>query len=397
MLTENRSIYNMKMMKAGLIGVFGRGRNGWLMHQPENGWEIVAGADTKQSSRDKFAEKFPEAQLFEDYRELLKRSDIDAVMIATPDFCHEEQAIAALKAGKAVFLEKPLALTIEGCDRILRTAYETGTKLFLGHNMRYYPVILKMKEIIDSGIIGDVQCGWCRHFINYGGDAYFRDWHSEQRYSNGLLLQKGAHDIDVIHWLMGSYTSRVVGMGMLSVYDKCPRRPADSEGCAVWSIDQYPPLECHGFSPVIDVEDHNMIMMQLENGAQACYMQCHYTPDSERNYTFIGTKGRLENIGDAGKYEIHVWTRRGPRATPDIIYKLKEVEGTHGGSDPAMINAFLEFVRSGKVPNTTPIAAREAVAAGVLGHISMRNGCEPQAVPPLAEELIRYFENNQQK
>lgn len=103
----------------------------------------------------------------------------------------------------------------------------TGSKLFVGHNMRYFPVVLKMKEIIDSGLIGDVQCGWCRHFINYGGDAYFRDWHSERKNTNGLLLQKGAHDIDVMHWLMGSRTRRVVGMGMLSVYDRCSRRSPD--------------------------------------------------------------------------------------------------------------------------------------------------------------------------
>ena len=387
----------MKMMKVGLIGVGGRGHNGWQMHKPEEGWEIVAGADPKASAREEFQEKFPQAKVFDNYADLLKIKGIDAVMIASPDYCHEEQAVAALKAGKALFLEKPMAITIEGCDRILRTAYETGSKLFVGHNMRYFPAILKMKEIIDSGIIGDIQCGWCRHFISYGGDSYFRDWHSEQKNTTGLLLQKGAHDIDVMHWLMGAKTKRVVGMGMLSVYDKCARRSADTEGDASWHEDHYPPLEQTGFSPVINVEDHNMVMMQLDNGAQACYMQCHYAPDAERNYTFIGTKGRVENIGDHGKCEIHVWTTRGPRETPDIIYKLKPVEGGHGGADPCTVQSFLDFVRDGKRPNTIPTAARDAVAAGVLGHYSMRHGNVPQEVPPLDPELIRYFENNQQK
>ena len=226
----------MKRMKVGLIGVAGRGKNGWQMHKPEEGWEIVAGADPHPRSRAEFHEKFPNADLFDNYAELLKIREIDAVMIASPDNFHEEQAVAALEAGKAVFLEKPMAITIEGCDRILRTAYETGTKLFVGHNMRYFPSILTMKRVIDAGTIGEVQCGWCRHFINYGGDAYFRDWHSEQKNTTGLLLQKGAHDIDVMHWLMGSYTRQVVGMGMLSVYDKCARRSPDTEGCALWDI-----------------------------------------------------------------------------------------------------------------------------------------------------------------
>ena len=137
-----------------------------------------------------------------------------------------------------------MAITIDGCDKLLKTAYETGSKLYLGHNMRHFPAILKMKEIIDSGLIGELRAGWCRHFVNYGGDAYFRDWHSERKNTTGLLLQKGAHDIDVMHWLMGGYTNSVVGMGMLSVYDKCARRShAEGAGCAAWSDARWPPLE----------------------------------------------------------------------------------------------------------------------------------------------------------
>ncbi|MEI8352725.1 MAG: Gfo/Idh/MocA family oxidoreductase, partial [bacterium] len=245
------------------------------------------------------------------------------------------------------------------------------------------------------GLLGEIQAGWCRHFINYGGDAYFRDWHSERKNVTGLLLQKGAHDIDVMHWLMGGYTRTVAGMGMLSVYNKCKRRPPKVQGSARWDNSHWPPLEQEGFSPVINVEDHNMVMMQLDNGTQACYMQCHYTPDAERNYTFIGTRGRIENIGDSGDCAVHVWTQRTARATPDIIHHLKPVEGSHGGSDPAIINEFLRFVRDGIKTKTSPVAARNAVAVGVLGHQSMRAGCHALKIPPLPRDLIRYFENGQ--
>ena len=156
-------------------------------------------------------------------------------------------------------------------------------------------------------------------------------------------------------------------MGMLSVYNRCARRTEDEKGCSKWKNAQYPPLEQTGFSPIIDVEDHNMVMMQLENGAQMTYVQCHYTPDAERNYTFIGTKGRVENIGDAGNCQVHVWTRRGPRETPDIVYHLKPAVGGHGGADTPIIENFLDFVRFGAKTNTSPVAARQSVAAGVLG------------------------------
>lgn len=386
----------MKEIRIGVVGTGGRGAHAALAHRPEQGFFVVAGADPSEASREKFREKFPEAALYSDYRELLADPSISVVFIMVPDFLHEEMAIAALEAGKAVYLEKPLAITLDGCDRVLAAAMRTRSKLFVGHNMRYYPVVLKMKEIIDSGLIGDVQCGWCRHFVGYGGDAYFRNWHSERRNTGGLLLQKGSHDIDVMHFLMGGYTQRVTGMGMLSVYNRCARRDPALPGSARWDADQYPPLGQGGFSPVIDVEDHNMILMQLDNGSQASYLQCHYSPDAERNYTFIGTRGRVENIGDNDHCQIHVWTRRGPRATPDIVYHLKPAAGGHGGSDDPIITDFLQFVREGKTPCVSPVAARNAVAAGILGHDSMRNGNMPQTVPPLPPELLQYFDNGQQ-
>lgn len=392
-----------KNWKIGVIGVYGRGRHAYKAHRPEQGFEIVMGADPYDPSPKtlanpeykSFTDTFPGSTLVKDYKELVANKDIDIVFVMSPDHCHEDQVVAALEAGKHVYVEKPMAITVEGCDRILKTAYRTKAKLFVGHNMRYFPAILKMKEVIDSGMIGKIQCGWCRHFINYGGDAYFRDWHSEQKNTTGLLLQKGAHDIDVMHWLMGGSTKRVVGMGMLSVYDKLPRRKPEEFGDATFNNAHWPPMEQSGFSPVIDVEDHNMIMMQLDNGAQATYMQCHYAPDSERNYTFIGTAGRVENIGDNGKCEIHVWTNRGPRETPDVIYKLKPAVGSHGGADGPIIDNFLDFVANGAKTNANPVGARNSVAAGVLGHYSMRNGNVPMDVPELDKDLIEYFINGQ--
>jgi predicted dehydrogenase len=388
----------MKEIKIGVIGVGGRGGIARNAHLPEAGFRIVAGVDVNDEHL-KNLKEFAGDSVFvtKDYRKLLALKEIDAVFVTSPDFLHEEHALAALLAGKSVYLEKPMAITVEGCDRLLKAAYKTGAKLYLGHNMRHFPVILKMKEVIDSGLIGTVQAGWCRHFISYGGDAYFKDWHSEQKNTTGLLLQKGAHDIDVLHWLMGAYTRTVVGMGMLSVYDQCKRRAPHEPGNRKWSNTHWPPLEQTGLSPVIDVEDHNMVMMQLANGSQACYMQCHYTPDAERNYTFIGTRGRVENIGDSGHCKVHVWTQRGPRDTPDMVHHLKPLEGSHGGSDPAIIREFMKFVRDGVKTNTSPVAARNSVAVGVLGHKSMRSGCNAEKIPQLPANLLKYFDNGQMK
>ena len=134
-----------------MIGVGGRGEVFYQNnHLPDEGYEIIAGADPSQKALDDFHKLIPTVKCFSDYREVLAMDEIDAVFIMTPDFLHEEMAVAALNAGKHVYLEKQLAITLEGCENILRTAMKNKRKLYLGHNMRFMPVIQKMKEMIDT-------------------------------------------------------------------------------------------------------------------------------------------------------------------------------------------------------------------------------------------------------
>ncbi|HOC03280.1 MAG TPA: Gfo/Idh/MocA family oxidoreductase, partial [bacterium] len=111
-----------KKLKIGVIGAGGRGRLAHLAHKPEEGVELIAGVDMNKKVLEEFKEKFPDSFVSTDYRELLKIKDIDAVFVTTPDFLHEEHALAAIEAGKAVYLEKPMTITIDGCDKILKRA-----------------------------------------------------------------------------------------------------------------------------------------------------------------------------------------------------------------------------------------------------------------------------------
>lgn len=389
----------MKDLRIGVIGAGGRGALSRLAHKPGEGSRLAAAADTNEESLAQFRSDYgDDVFITTDYRELITRDDVDACFICTPDFLHEEMAVNALEAGMPIYLEKPIATTIEGCDRILNAAMGNKTRLYVGHNMRHFPMILKMKEVIDSGAIGEVQAAWCRHFVSYGGDAYFKDWHSERRYVTSLLLQKGAHDIDVLHWLCGGYTRRTVGMGKLSVYNRCEdRRDPDEPGKAGFDSSNWPPLSQKKVSPKIDVEDHNMVMMELDNGVQVSYMQCHYTPDAWRNYTIIGTEGRIENRGDVGRCRVEVTNvRYDGFEDPDTIHQLKPDEGGHGGGDPRIVEEFLAFLRGDvDVTNTSPVAARNAVAVGVKGAESIRSGNVPYDIPPLAPGVREYFDGGQ--
>ena len=380
------------------IGVIGAGGRGWLAscaHKPEEGVRLVAGADIVPAALEKFQRWFGDDTLVtDDYRQVLARPDVQAVFVTTPDYWHEEHAIAALEAGKDVYLEKPMAITIAGCDRILETAYRLKRKLYVGHNMRHMAIIQKMKELIDEGAIGEVKAGWCRHFVCYGGDAYFKDWHAEQSKATSLLLQKGAHDIDVLHWLCGGYSQRVSAMGNLTVYNQITDRHDPSErGDASWSLENWPPLSLTGLNPVVDVEDLSMMLMQLDNGVIASYQQCHYAPDGWRNYTIIGTEGRIENFGDApGKSRVKLWNKRHHyESAGDIEFPIHEETGSHGGADPRIVGEFVRYVREGGKVKTSPIAARYSVAAGCMAAESLRSGSAPRDIPPLPDEITAYF------
>lgn len=381
------------------FGVVGLGlRSGLAKHAQGEGSRIVAVCDPVEAQRQAALAEYPEADAYADHTELLDLK-LDGVFLTTPDDLHEDPAIDFLRAGVAVFVEKPLAITTSGCDRVLQAAYETGSRLYVGHNMRHMPVVLTMRELIQAGTIGEVKAIWCRHFVGHGGDFYFKDWHADRRRSTSLLLQKGAHDIDVMHWLAGGYTTRANALGGLTVYggiedrqDRSGQRFADFV-----SEDNWPPLAQQGMAPVMDVEDLSMANLQLDNGVFMTYQQCHYTPDYWRNYTVIGTAGRLENFGDTSGGVVKVWNskRSGYREDADLVVEIPAAEGGHGGADPRLVAEFVRFVRDGSPTLTSPIAARAAVAAGYAATTSLRTGGTPIDVPALDPALVEYFGNGQ--
>ncbi|MFL6027337.1 MAG: Gfo/Idh/MocA family protein [Friedmanniella sp.] len=382
------------------VGILGFGLRSGLAHyahQPARGSRVVAVCDPDlQRLRAAGQELGDQVRLVPDLDALFEL-ELDALMILTPDHLHEEHAVRALDHGIPTFLEKPMAVSTEAADRILATAYRTGTRLYVGHNMRHMPVITAMRDAVLAGRVGEVRAIWCRHFVSTGGDYYFKDWHADRSKTLGLLLQKGAHDIDVIHWLGGGYATTAQAMGRLSVYgDITDRRDNRDRRMAEWySTDSWPPTAQRELAPVLDVEDLSMANFALDNGVLASYQQCHFTPDYWRNYTVIGTAGRIENFGDGTDATVKLWNTRSDtyRAEPDELIPLPApAAGGHGGADPLLVKEFLRFARDGGPTMTSPVAARHAVAAGAAATSSLRAGGQVVPIPPLRPEIEAYFE-----
>ncbi len=274
----------------------------------------------------------------------------------------------------------------------------------IGFNMRYMNIFRTMKDAIDAGEIGEPKAVWVRHFVGPGGNWYYHDWHAVSRNATGLLLQKASHDIDMIHWLTGRYTTRAAATGALSYYGgdkpndlRCPDCDEQDE-CIEFqgrkrSDGPAPPNDGNRmdqcvFREEVDVEDQSIVMMELEGGLQATYMQCHFAPDYWRNYTIIGTEGRVENLDDQSRVILRI-RRRSKRwhENADREIAVPPAEGSHGGADPVICRDFIDMIADGKRPLATPLAGRMSVAVGCAATWSLRNGWQPVTIPAVPEEI----------
>ena len=189
-----------------VLGAHNRGKIALLAHMPDEGLRVTAACALHLDGLNIYWEKCGlDIFLTTDYREVLELKEVDAVFICTPDHLHAEHAIAALRAGKHVFLEKPMAISTEDCDAILREAEVAKGKLYVGHNMRFFPVIRKMHELIAAGRIGRVEAIWCRHFISYGGMHISRIGTRSARTPQGCYFRK-AHTTSMSFIILQGHT-----------------------------------------------------------------------------------------------------------------------------------------------------------------------------------------------
>ena len=384
-------------LRVGVVGLGARSRLATHVETDQNGARIVAACDPDPAARTRCAEllgKDPETfPIVGSVRELIELG-LGAAFVTSPDATHCHVTAELLEAGIPVYLEKPMANTLESATRILTTAYETRAHLQIGHTMRRAPFVQQMRDLILEDAIGEVKTIWCRHFIGNGGDHYFKDRHANRERSRDPLLM-AADDLDAMHWLTGSRARDVVGMGDLLVYGRTNRNESknDQSMTSSFSLDDWLPEEQAGLKDAMDVEDVSMLMARMESGALASYQQCHFSPDNWRNYTVIGTRGRLENFGNSDDGVIRLWDRR---SFYDAKGSLEvAIRGDDKDADSLTVAEFLRFARTGISTGATPLDAWQAVATAIQATESLRDGSTPRRIPSLPVQLVEYFANDQ--
>ncbi|HOJ30640.1 MAG TPA: Gfo/Idh/MocA family oxidoreductase [bacterium] len=249
------------------IGIIGLGRAGWGMHCCEldnfkDKFQIVAGCDIVQDFRKRFVEKYG-CKAYKRVEDLINDPDVELVDIASRSKDHVEHAIMALKANKYVFLEKPLATSYSEALKIDRLPASQKKKLFIRHNRRFDPAFQHIREIIASGILGQV------FEIKLRRNNYQRrnDWQTLKKYGGGLLLNWGPHIVD--HAL----------------------RFLDSPVKEMWS-------DLKKIAAAGDAEDHIHIILKGKNQMVVDLEISGGAAISESEYLVLGSKGALECTGN---------------------------------------------------------------------------------------------------
>jgi predicted dehydrogenase len=334
-----------------IIGAGSRGSSfsQFALDHPELA-RVVGVADPRPFYRQRVADQHDigDDNVAADWKELVSRPRFaDAVIIATPDRYHAEPAIAFAEAGYAMLLEKPMATNPEDCRRIVEAVLRNKILFAVFHDFRYFSYTQRLKEIIDSGAIGDIVAIQHSEPVGYWhyAHSYVRgNWRNEA-ISSPMLLAKSCHDIDWLRYLLGQPCVQVSSFGSLSHFRKSqkPAAAGDALRCLSCAYEPDCPYSAKRFylgrlhegklgwplaviTPVFteeaviealaegpygrcvyecdnDVVDHQVVNLLYANGVTASFTMTGCSEPGERLTTIFGTRGQIK--GDLGQLELY--------------------------------------------------------------------------------------------
>lgn len=378
-----------KTVTAIVLGASGRGKlyGDYSLEHPED-LKIVGIAELVDLRRNMYGDKYhvPGENRVSTWQEMLDRPKFaDAVIIATPDHLHYAPCMKALDLGYDILLEKPIAQTAQECIDLVAHAAKKSNIVGLTHVLRYSPYFLQLKEVIESGKIGDLVS--IQHFepveFDHMCHSYVRgSWHDAQK-STPLVLAKSSHDLDILYWLAGKPCKKVSAFGSLKHFVKenapegAPLRCTD--GCPAEADCPFSALKIYyrdrGWLYVFDLPedeeskgeailnylkttdygkcvyhcrnnqpDHYVMNMEFEGGVTAGFSIEAFTSYSGRRTRIMGTRGDI--VGDMESFTVTDFLTKEATVYDARAMDALNYEGVgHGGGDAGMIRDWIEAIR----------------------------------------------------
>lgn len=256
----------MRTINVGVIGVGAMGYNHARVYSKLDDVNLVAVSDVSEKTLNKVAKKY-NAKGYTEYEDLLNDPEIEAVSVCVPTTFHHGVVMEAIKHGKHVLVEKPIAFTLNEAEEMIAAAKEKGVFLGTGHVERFNPAIQKAKELIENDVIGDIVSISAKRVGPF----------PPRIQDVGVAIDLAIHDLDVMYYLFDEDVAQVYGT-MGSILDKC------------------------------DFEDHAEIMVNFENEGTGMLEVNWLTPYKRRQIEITGTDGIIsvdyieQNIDVYGKF-----------------------------------------------------------------------------------------------
>jgi predicted dehydrogenase len=329
-----------------VIGVGNRGSHLLRGVLAEPNAKVIAICDIKPDRLDKAATAAAQSNpaTEKDWRKVIDRKDVDAVFVATPPHLHSEMAVAALKAGKHVYCEKPIGVTPAQVRDLVKAAKQSKKVFHAGQQMRSQRQLAEAVNKIREGAIGDILMVKAqRHAaadINHEGSS--ADWYFDDSKSGGYLVEQSVHNLDLCNWVIGHHPTRVAGFGGTVLYKNDP--------------------------PGRDIMDSCSLTYEYPNGVRLSFTQMVFHPrgmPSGGQYVYVyGSKGAVDLMGGTNFYP------REAQGKPSQL-AAKQEEPTH-----AHITVFYECVRKGTPSNTDIMVGATAALTSIMG----REACVKQRI-----------------
>ena len=390
-----------KIVRIAIAGVGSRGKNAYgleLLNMKDRAKVVaVADIDPERLALAGDAHGVPDEMRFPSAEAMLAMPRLaDAMLVCTQDRQHVPHAVAALKKGYDVMMEKPISPKLEDLQEITRVARENGRRVVVCHVLRYTPFFQTIKKTIDSGVLGEVVSIQALENVRYWHQAHSfvrGNWRREED-TSPMILAKCCHDLDYLVWLCGKKCERVSSYGSLMYFKKsnapegaalrctqgCKAKescPYDAEkiyltnkdtgilcGNVEWPIDvlaENPTeekirhaIETGPYGRCVfhcdnDVVDHQIVNMQMEGGASLSLTMSAFTSIGGRTIKVMGTLGDL--WGDMHENRIRIGVFGKEPQVIDLGKEEKDFAG-HGGGDRLLMEQFVDLMQ-GKEPDGT--------------------------------------------
>ena len=385
------------------VGIIGVGRRGVYFGNPylceAGGYYISCVCDLYEDLvEDAIKEIGGDIAGYTDIDAFLAHPNLDAVIVATNDKTHAEVTYKVHAAKKHVFLEKPMAQTIEDCDGLI-DAWSGETVFMVGLELRYCTLMQECKKIMERGDIGRVIMANVVDNVSVGGNFYYHGARRKEAYIKSLILEKGTHSLDLANWLINDSPVKVYASGALDVFggdgEDILCIDCEKAGTCPYFRDRRYYVTDYGkeservldgdrcvYSKECETHDNSIVLVDYEHGARMSYTECHFTPEYTREFMFIGDKGKMTAFyNNEQEFKIMVWKRH---EKEPVYYYPPKIEddhvASHGGGDIGIVKEFGSRIRAGTPCMVGIKGARDSAAIAIAAYESEKCG-GPVVIP----------------